>query len=76
MEYILLLYALIGFALLIEHLRFHRRYGTRAERKVLEEQLLKDIVYLHSKPFTRKHTPNRSRIKKQNFRLSQQVPPS
>jgi hypothetical protein len=53
MKIILLVYALFGLVLIIHYLRFRNRYGTRAQRKALEDQLLKDLAYLRSDPFTR-----------------------
>lgn len=53
MKLILVVYALFGLAMIIDLVRTHLRYGTRAQRKVLEEKLHKDLAYLRSEPFTR-----------------------
>jgi hypothetical protein len=52
MKLILLAYALLGLAMIVDLVRRHFRYGTREERKVLEEKLHKDMEYLRSGPFT------------------------
>jgi hypothetical protein len=53
MKLILVMYALLGLAMIVDLVRTHLRYGTRAQRKVLEDKLLKDLAYLRSEPFTR-----------------------
>jgi len=37
---------------------FYKTYGTRAERKELEKQLLKDMELLRSQPFTNGKSPS------------------
>jgi hypothetical protein len=52
MKLILLVSVLCALIIILSLWRFHHRYGTRAERKVLEDKLHKDLMYLHSDPFT------------------------
>jgi len=66
MKIILSVYALFGLAMIVDLLRFHHRYGTRAQRKALEDQLLKDLLYLHSKPFTNAQKIDEQDESKQN----------